>query len=214
MPALQDVAVGGGSDGNFTAGIGVPTLDGLGAVGDGAHAEGEHVLVSAMPERTAPGARPRDASCCADERPPVHARRRRCGHFWHVDEARRTLVRDPEPMTATFTASVAPAAAQAGLALSGSGLTVRALDTLEQVTQAEAVLGIVWRSPEKPPIAAEMLRAIEHAGGYVFGTYEGSSMIGVSAGFLGVGPRRRGQVALAHLRGAARRLRAGRWAGR
>lgn len=53
MPALQDVAVGGGSDGNFTAGIGVPTLDGLGAVGDGAHAEGEHVLVSAMPERTA-----------------------------------------------------------------------------------------------------------------------------------------------------------------
>ncbi|MCU1587369.1 MAG: hypothetical protein JWN31_862 [Frankiales bacterium] len=53
MPALQDVAVGGGSDGNFTAGIGVPTLDGLGAVGDGAHAEGEHVLLAAMPERSA-----------------------------------------------------------------------------------------------------------------------------------------------------------------
>jgi glutamate carboxypeptidase len=53
MPPLQDVAVGGGSDGNFTAGIGVPTLDGLGAVGAGAHAEGEHVLVSTMPERSA-----------------------------------------------------------------------------------------------------------------------------------------------------------------
>lgn len=53
LPYLQDVAVGGGSDGNFTAGIGVPTLDGLGAVGDGAHAEGEHVLVAAMPERAA-----------------------------------------------------------------------------------------------------------------------------------------------------------------
>ncbi|MCU1595260.1 MAG: peptidase [Frankiales bacterium] len=53
MPALQGVSVGGGSDGNFTAGAGVPTLDGLGAVGDGAHAEGEHVLVSAMPERAA-----------------------------------------------------------------------------------------------------------------------------------------------------------------
>lgn len=36
---------GGGSDGNFTAGVGTPTLDGLGAVGDGAHAEGEHISV-------------------------------------------------------------------------------------------------------------------------------------------------------------------------
>ncbi|HUR51639.1 MAG TPA: M20/M25/M40 family metallo-hydrolase, partial [Mycobacteriales bacterium] len=51
MPALQGVSVGGGSDGNFTAGAGVPTLDGLGAVGDGAHAEGEHVLLSAMEPR-------------------------------------------------------------------------------------------------------------------------------------------------------------------
>lgn len=53
MPPLGQIAVGGGSDGNFTAGIGVPTLDGLGAVGAGAHAEGEHVVVSAMPERAA-----------------------------------------------------------------------------------------------------------------------------------------------------------------
>ena len=41
------------SHGNFIAAVGIPTLDGLGAVGDGAHAEGEHVLVDAMPERTA-----------------------------------------------------------------------------------------------------------------------------------------------------------------
>jgi len=45
--------VGGGSDGNFTAAIGIPTLDGLGAVGGGAHAEGEHVALHAVPERTA-----------------------------------------------------------------------------------------------------------------------------------------------------------------
>jgi glutamate carboxypeptidase len=50
-PDVQGVAVGGGSDGNFTAGAGVPTLDGLGAVGGGAHAEGEHVLVSHMEPR-------------------------------------------------------------------------------------------------------------------------------------------------------------------
>ena len=48
---LQGRAVGGGSDGNFTAGIGVPTLDGLGAVGDGAHARHEHVVVDAMAPR-------------------------------------------------------------------------------------------------------------------------------------------------------------------
>ena len=50
---LQGVAVGGGSDGNLTAAAGVRTLDGLGAVGGGAHAESEHVLVAHMPERAA-----------------------------------------------------------------------------------------------------------------------------------------------------------------
>ena len=50
-PDVQGVSVGGGSDGNFTAGAGVPTLDGLGAVGAGAHAEGEHVLLSHMEPR-------------------------------------------------------------------------------------------------------------------------------------------------------------------
>ena len=53
LAPLADVTVGGGSDGNFTAGMGVATLDGLGAVGDGAHAEGEHVVVAAMPQRAA-----------------------------------------------------------------------------------------------------------------------------------------------------------------
>ena len=48
---LDSVEVGGGSDGNFTAALGVPTLDGLGAVGGNAHAEGEWVLVAAMAER-------------------------------------------------------------------------------------------------------------------------------------------------------------------
>jgi glutamate carboxypeptidase len=51
MPQLRGMAVGGASDGNFTAALGVPTLDGLGAVGDGAHAEGEHVRLAAMGER-------------------------------------------------------------------------------------------------------------------------------------------------------------------
>jgi len=50
---LEEAAVGGGSDGNFTAALGVPTLDGLGAVGDGAHAVHESVVVSELPKRAA-----------------------------------------------------------------------------------------------------------------------------------------------------------------
>ncbi len=50
---LQGVAVGGGSDGNLTAAVGVRTLDGLGAVGAGAHADSEHVRLDLMPERAA-----------------------------------------------------------------------------------------------------------------------------------------------------------------
>lgn len=53
LPALTSAAVGGASDGNLTAGVGTPTLDGLGAVGGGAHAADEHVLVDELPGRTA-----------------------------------------------------------------------------------------------------------------------------------------------------------------
>ncbi|MEY4162116.1 MAG: hypothetical protein RI939_845 [Actinomycetota bacterium] len=50
---LDGVVVGGGSDGNFTAAVGVQTLDGLGAVGGGAHSADEHVVVAEMPHRAA-----------------------------------------------------------------------------------------------------------------------------------------------------------------
>jgi glutamate carboxypeptidase len=50
---LREGATGGGSDGNFTAALGVPTLDGLGAIGDGAHALHEHVDIDALPDRAA-----------------------------------------------------------------------------------------------------------------------------------------------------------------
>lgn len=51
--SLSEIAVGGGSDGNFTAGMGIPTLDGLGSVGDGAHSPRESVLAAEMPRRAA-----------------------------------------------------------------------------------------------------------------------------------------------------------------
>jgi len=51
--ALDEAATGGGSDGNFTAAIGIPTLDGMGAVGEGAHARHESVLLDHLAPRTA-----------------------------------------------------------------------------------------------------------------------------------------------------------------
>jgi glutamate carboxypeptidase len=50
---VAEASTGGGSDGNFTAALGIPTLDGLGAVGDGAHARDEHILISELPRRAA-----------------------------------------------------------------------------------------------------------------------------------------------------------------
>ena len=50
---LEESSTGGGSDGNFTAALGIPTLDGLGGVGEGAHAPNESILIDRMADRTA-----------------------------------------------------------------------------------------------------------------------------------------------------------------
>jgi glutamate carboxypeptidase len=50
---LGEAYAGGASDGNFTAALGIPTLDGLGAVGEGAHSPEENILVRVLPERAA-----------------------------------------------------------------------------------------------------------------------------------------------------------------
>jgi glutamate carboxypeptidase len=51
--AISEGGTGGGSDANFVAPLGVPVLDGLGALGNGAHSEREHVVIANLPERTA-----------------------------------------------------------------------------------------------------------------------------------------------------------------
>jgi glutamate carboxypeptidase len=51
--SLDEASTGGGSDGNFTSGLGIPTLDGLGAVGEGAHAAHEAILLEELSRRTA-----------------------------------------------------------------------------------------------------------------------------------------------------------------
>ena len=51
--ALDEAATGGASDGNFTSALGIPTLDGMGAVGEGAHAEHESIMIEHLAPRTA-----------------------------------------------------------------------------------------------------------------------------------------------------------------
>jgi glutamate carboxypeptidase len=51
--SIEESSTGGGSDGNFTAALGVPTLDGLGGVGEGAHAQIESILLNRVPDRVA-----------------------------------------------------------------------------------------------------------------------------------------------------------------
>lgn len=50
---LEESSTGGGSDGNFTSALGIPTLDGLGALGEGAHASNESIVIQELPQRTA-----------------------------------------------------------------------------------------------------------------------------------------------------------------
>lgn len=87
-------------------------------------------------------------------------------------------------MTETLPAAGQSAAAVAERALSAAGVVVRRLDTLDGVRAAEALFSEVWRSPGKPPLSAEVMRAVEHAGGYVTGAYDGHRMLAASSGFL------------------------------
>ncbi|MFF6968810.1 M20/M25/M40 family metallo-hydrolase [Streptomyces anthocyanicus] len=80
LPEPTRTAVGGASDGNLTAGAGTPTLDGLGAVGGGAHADDEHVVVAELPARTALlAALTADVLTDGPGRPAGHTRFRRAG---------------------------------------------------------------------------------------------------------------------------------------
>lgn len=73
-----------------------------------------------------------------------------------------------------------------------AGVRVLPLDTLAGVRAAAALFAGVWRTDvANPPLAAEVMRAVEHAGGYVVGAYAGDRLVGASAGFHGldgVGP--------------------------
>jgi predicted GNAT superfamily acetyltransferase len=72
--------------------------------------------------------------------------------------------------------------------LAEAGLTISPLDSLAEVRAAEDLLSRIWQTTTAPPMTAETMRAVEHAGGYVVGVYAGVRLVGASAGFLGIGP--------------------------
>ena len=68
-----------------------------------------------------------------------------------------------------------------------SGVRLAPLDTLAAVQEAAGLFAQVWRTePATPPLTAEVMRAIEHAGGYAVGAYAGTRLVGASVGFLGL----------------------------
>lgn len=85
------------------------------------------------------------------------------------------------PVSARATRSAEQAAARAHV-------FVRSLDTLSSARAAAHLLRAVWGSAgSTPPMGVELLRAIEHAGGYVMGAYDGEDLLGASIAFLGGG---------------------------
>lgn len=85
------------------------------------------------------------------------------------------------------TSAAAAACADAEQATARARVRVRPLDTLAAVREAADLLARVWRTaPSNPPLAAEVMRAVEHAGGYVVGAYADDVLVGASSGFLGL----------------------------
>ena len=86
------------------------------------------------------------------------------------------------------TRAASTAATEAAQAADRADVRVLALDTLATVRDAAALFSRVWKTDAAtPPLAAEVMRAVEHAGGYVVGAYAGDVLVGASSGFLGIG---------------------------
>lgn len=106
-----------------------------------------------------------------------------------TDEAQPRFTRQPDQVTSTALPGTraASAAADASASAARAGVRILPLETLEGVQQAAALFALIWRSdPATPPLTAEVMRAVEHAGGYAVGAYDGNRLVGASSGFLGL----------------------------
>ena len=147
--------------GNFTAGAGTATLDGLGANGGGAHADHEHVLIDELPQRTAllsalledllnPSLGSYDR---ADNRPDRDA-------MTGIEQLKPT---DLSGFDGDLHASVRVANAAAVAA----GVTVRRGTELSELTAMVRLFEEIWRPDASSPMSTELLRALSKSGNYV-----------------------------------------------
>ena len=199
LPAPTAALVGGASDGNFTAGLGVPTLDGLGAVGGGAHAADEHVLVAQLPSRAAliaglltdlltdgrSGSASRTNSRPVNERPAPSPDR----------ISGPTMVGMADLIAGTSVPSfpdggrlddVADAADVAAAALARrSGVRIVDLVDLDALHEVQALFDSIWHpAPDNRPVTVELMRALSKAGNPLAGAYDGAQLVGASVGFF------------------------------
>jgi predicted GNAT superfamily acetyltransferase len=109
-----------------------------------------------------------------------------CGHPEAVTTTAAPAVSAVSAVSAATSTPTSAAVAYADSAAARAGVRVLPLDTLAAVRDAAALFARVWRTdPTTPPLAAEVMRAVEHAGGYVFGAYADGALVGASSGFLG-----------------------------
>ena len=180
LPEPTAAAVGGASDGNFTAGVGTPTLDGLGAVGGGAHADDEHVLVDELPGRTAllRGAG-RGPAGAADERPAA------TGAADHDEPDELSSMDAVTDVTAADAAPTLDRAVQAADAAAlAPGSRSASSPTSPSWTRSSALSPRSGAASDNPPVTLELLRAFTKAGNYVGGAFDGDRLVGACVGFF------------------------------
>jgi predicted GNAT superfamily acetyltransferase len=90
-------------------------------------------------------------------------------------------------VTTTAAPHARPPAEEAAAAAARAGIRITPLSRLEEVQAAASLFCRIWRTgPDRPPLSVEVMRAVEHAGGYVAGAWAGTTLVGASAGFVGL----------------------------
>ena len=162
-------AVGGASDGNFTAGVGTPDPRRLGAVGGGAHADDEHVLVDELPGRTALlAALVADLLARSDEPPRDDGAR---DHDEPGEARQHGRVTD---LTTARRRDLDRAVQAADAAALAAGVSVREVADLAELDgRRRPATRRSGAATANPPVTLELLRAFTKAGNYVGGAFDG-----------------------------------------
>ncbi|MDH6236093.1 M20/M25/M40 family metallo-hydrolase [Cryobacterium sp. CG_9.6] len=165
---LTEVSVGGASDANFVAALGIPVLDGLGAVGDGAHARHEHASRSGLVERAALAA----GLLLPDSAWPTPVPSVAATSVF--DESGRAIA--PAPIVSVPRVPV-PIADQASVAATRAaniaGVRIREETEINELREVSELLVTIWGTGRgESPMSAELLRGLGHAGSAVSAAYD------------------------------------------